>query len=131
MILFDAADLAAQRTLHAVYGEAFAHQPMARVADVNAPRAIDATRAAAVLTGIYRERDASDQIPASLDTRTDMRPGVSMHVHMIEIDPRLNASVMLASGDRLLRVATGQSWRIVTIDPDSAGRLICTVALVA
>lgn len=130
-ILFDAADRAAQAVHERLFGEAMTLKPKALGPDPNASAGVDGARAQVAVTGIYREMDVPPNVVGSLDTHTDQRPGVSAHRHVIEIDPRSQGGVNIARGDLIARASPAQSWRVVSIDADSAGRLFCNVELVA
>ncbi len=125
-MLFNLYDVAAQATHEAVFGEPFLLRPTKRTSDVNAPLVPDVSRPSITLTGIYRETDKSMNVVDAWDSRADRRPGVSMHVHLIEIDPRRQA-VQLEVGDVLQRVGDGTQWRVTSIDSDSAGRQFLNV----
>lgn len=130
MTLFGRLDVAAQAVHERVFGEAFTHRPMHRGPDVNAPWRADPEREICKLVGIYTERDLPPEMGDQIDQRLDRKPGVSAHVHMIEIDARrITANINVA--DHLVRLADGAVWRVVSIDPDTDGRLFCNVTRVA
>lgn len=120
-MLFDRYDLAAQAVQETVYGETFTLKPRVRGTDVNASWQIDPTRPEVTFTGIYTEADVKMNVIDAWDERTDTRPGVSMHTHVIEVDPR-RFTLDPSSGDVIQRARDGSVWRIVSIDPDTMGR---------
>jgi hypothetical protein len=125
--LFGRLDLAAQAVQERVFGEAFTLRPRKRAAEVNAAWQPDLDRIEIGLVGIYRERDADMNVTDAWDQRTDRRPGLSAHTHVIEIDPRTNVGFVSQTGDLLLRQDDGSLWRVVSIDPDTMGRLLHNV----
>lgn len=127
--LFGRLDAVAQRTHEAVFGEEFLHKPKKPAADLNAASIDDTSRPQAVYQLIYRDIDASAQIPDAADPRADRRPGVSGNKHYIEVDPRTSAC-RPAVRDIFVRQETGKVWRVTAVDPDEMGRLICSVGVV-
>jgi hypothetical protein len=127
MGLFSAYDRAAQGIHEALFGEIFVLKPKIAQADPNAGFGVDGARARVAVTGIYREIDVPPIVPESLDPHTDRRPGVSAHRHVIEVDPRTQGRVDVSRGDILTRAAPAQSWRVMSVDYDTAGRMFCNV----
>ena len=126
MTLFRSLDMALQRSQEAIFGEPMTFKPRMYTADVNAPRPPSPTRPIVQLTAIYAEKDISETIKHSFDMHTAQRPGVSAHLHTIEVDPRL-WNVDPQKGDRFVRQSPAETWKIVSTDPQSDGRVICNV----
>jgi hypothetical protein len=117
---FDALDALTQVAVDAVYGEDFRFEPRARSGDVNAPDAPDAARAVvASVPGIYHAGAArGDSGPAHRVGVTAESPGV------ISTRPVLTVQASRLpwrprTGDRVLRLATGQAFRIA--EPKAGG----------
>ena len=125
--LFTELDAATQIIYEQVFGEAFLFQPMILSKDVNAPRMADPDRNAIEITGIYSEKDEHEQVFRAMNVHTDRRPGVSMHKHIIEVDPRIWA-IELKKGDQLLRLIDHGLWEVQSTDLQSDGRLMCNVS---
>lgn len=130
MSLFRNLDLAAHAVQEAIYGDRFVFQPMKRAKNVNASWVPDPDRGPGdvEIVAIYTERDAPINLPENTDSQQDHRPGISAHVHQIEVDLR-RWFVEVNVGDMLTSLDDGRRWQVEQTDPTDVGRVICTVRL--
>ena len=123
-MLFARFDAAAQRVQEQVFGEEFAHHPRRRALDVNAGFESDPSRAVAVVTGIYTDRESPPALSNLPDGNANRRPGYSSRVLKIELrDAVAEARV----GDVFERLADGRRFQVTSTSSDDMGRNHLTV----
>jgi len=92
-------------------------------ADVNGRPSVDGSRPALTVTGIWVEpqveyaRRPHDRVESRNRDHSASRP-------MVKIQARL-LPYMLAEGDRITRIATGQRYAIAAPGSDGYGRILC------
>ena len=128
MSLFSNLDLVAQATHEAIFADDFVFTPMTRARNVNGGWIADTSRPEAYIRAIYTERDVTMNLSENTDSQQDHRPGVSAHIHSIEVDPR-RCGITVALGDLFTSVADNRRWQVEQTDPTDVGRVRCTVRL--
>ena len=122
----------AQQAAFDLHAESWIWRPMTSADDRNAPMIDDSSRQGATVPGIYYEKAAVPLIRDGYDPRTDQRPGVSSAHPRVEFPASCaEAQQTFRTGDLLIRLDNGRSYRIGATQTKKTGVQVCAVHAMA